>query len=80
MGNQELNNLKLEEEAKFIVNEGVYISRVEFHQLEISLYRINGEPVEIWFEPCIESITKISYLRGNQFNPYLKHLNTNNMN
>lgn len=80
MSNHELNNLKLEEAAKFIVSEGVYISRAEFHELEISLYRINGEPVEIWFEPSQESITKINYLRGNKFNPYLKHLNTNNLN
>lgn len=80
MSNRELNNLELEEAAKYIVNEGVYISKAEFYQLEISLYRINGEPVEIWFEPVQESITKISYLRGNQFNPYLKHLNTKNLN
>lgn len=80
MRNHELNSLGLEEKARVIVNEGVYISRVEYHKIEISLYRINGEPVEIWFEPELEKVTQINYLKGRKFNPFLKHMNSCNLN
>ncbi len=74
------NNEHLKDKAKFIVNEGKFVSRVEFQHLEISLYKLYGELIEIWFETSSESVMKVRYMKGNKFNPFLKHLKASTLN
>lgn len=74
------DNLTIDEKAKVILNQGVYVSKSEFFQLEISLYRIDNEFVELWYEPLSGRIFKIEYLKNKPVNPYLKHLVSGNLN
>ena len=76
----EFENLTIDEKTRVILSRGVYISKSEFFQLEISLYRVDDEFVELWFEPIVGRIFKIDYLKNKKINPYLKHLSTNNLN
>ena len=74
------SDLELEDKARFILNEGSFVSRVDFHNLEISLYRLYGQLVEIWFETSTEKVSQIKYLKGSKVNPYLKHLKATSLN
>ena len=76
----EFDNLTIDEKAKLILNRGVYVSRSEFFQLEISLYRMDDEFVELWYESLSGRIFKIDYIKEKSINPYLKHLSANNLN
>jgi hypothetical protein len=76
----DFDNLTIDEKAKVILSRGVYVSKSEFFQLEISLYRIHDEFVELWYEPITGRIYKIDYLKNKKINPYLKHLISENMN
>lgn len=76
----EFDNLSIDEKAKVILSKGVYVSKTEFFQLEISLYRMEDEFVELWYEPITGNIFKIDYLKNKKINPYLKHLGLNILN
>lgn len=76
----EFDNLTIDEKAKVILSRAVYVSKSEFFQLEISLYRMNDEFVELWYEPIRGRILKIDYLKDKKINPYLKHLGARNLN
>ncbi len=76
MENLDNSATELEDKARFIINEGDFVSRSDFRHLEISLYRLYGESIEIWFETKKEQVLKINYMRGHEFDPYLKHLKT----
>ena len=71
-------NEELEKKAKEIVTHGVYIDRVTYSNMEISLYRLDGDPVEIWFDTVNEIITDIRGLRGAEMNPFLKYIDNTN--
>ena len=76
----EFDNLTTDEKAKVILRRGAYVSKSEFFQLEISLYRMDDEFVELWYEPIVGTILKIGYLKDRKINPYLKHLGSGNLN
>lgn len=76
----DFDNLTIDEKARLILSRGVYVSKSEFFQLEISLYRIEDEFVEIWYEPITGRVLKIDYLKNKPINPYLKHLTAGNLN
>lgn len=76
----EFDNLSIDEKAKVILGKGVYVSKTEFFQLEISLYRMEDEFVELWYESITGRIFRIDYLKSKKINPYLKHLGLNNLN
>ncbi|MDQ3394140.1 MAG: hypothetical protein M3512_08520 [Bacteroidota bacterium] len=76
----EHGSLELEDIAKIIVNEGKFVSRIEYSEMEISMYRLYGESVEIWFNACKEMVVKIVYMKGLEINPYLKHLKITTLN
>lgn len=76
----EFDNLTIDEKAKLILNRGVYVSRSEFFQLEISLYRMDDEFVELWYESLSGRIFRIDYIKNKSINPYLKHLGAGNLN
>ena len=76
----EFDNLTIDEKAKVILSRGAYVSKSEFFQLEISLYRIDDVFVELWYEPIIARILRIEYLKDKKINPYLKHLGAKNLN
>lgn len=76
----EFENLTIDQKTRMVLKKGVYISKSEFFQLEVSLYRIDDEFVELWYEPIEGRIFKIDYLKNKKVNPYLKHLGTNNLN
>jgi hypothetical protein len=76
----EFESLELEDIAKIIVNEGKFVSRVEYTDMEISMYKLYGEAVEIWFDSEKQMVVKIIYMKGEVINPYLKHLKLNTLN
>jgi len=76
----EFDSLELEDIARIIVNEGKFVSRIEYSELEISMYKLYGESVEIWFNASKEMVVKIVYMKGEEINPYLKHLKLTTLN
>ncbi len=76
----EFDSLEIEDIARIIVNEGKFVSRIEYSDIEISMYKVYGESVEIWFNATRESIVKIVYMKGEAINPYLKHLKLTTLN
>lgn len=76
----EFENLTLNEKAKVIIKEGVFLSKSKFHNLEITLYRVEDFFIEIWYEPTLERVFKIDNLHKKQVNPFLKHLNITSLN
>ncbi|MDQ3394139.1 MAG: hypothetical protein M3512_08515 [Bacteroidota bacterium] len=76
----EFDSLELEDIAKIIIKEGKFISKIEYSEIEISMYKLYGESVEIWFNAYREMITKIVYMKGEAINPYLKHLKLTTLN
>lgn len=76
----EFDSLEIEDIARLIVNEGKFVSRIEYTDIEISMYKVYGESVEIWFNASRESIVKIVYMKGEAINPYLKHLKLTTLN
>lgn len=76
----EFDNLTIDEKARVVLSKGAYVSKSEFFQLEISLYRVDDVFVELWYEPISGRIFKIDYLKNKKVNPYLKHLGADNLN
>ncbi len=76
----EFDSLELEDIARIIVNEGKFVSRIEYSELEISMYKLFGESVEIWFNASREMVVKIVYMKGEKINPFLKHLKITTLN
>lgn len=80
MKSAEFDSLTIDEKVKVVLNRGVYVSKSEFFQLEISLYRVDNEFVELWYESLTGKVFRIDYLKNKSINPYLKHLASNNLN
>jgi hypothetical protein len=76
----DFDSLTIDEKARLILSQGIYVSKSEFTKLEISLYRIEDEFVEIWYEPVSGKVLQIDYLKNKAINPYLKHLTAGNLN
>jgi len=76
----EFESLTLNEKAKIIIKDGVFLSKSNYTQLEITLYRVNDFFIEIWYEPSLERVFKIDNLHDKKVNPFLKHLNLASMN
>jgi hypothetical protein len=76
----EFENLTLNEKAKVIIKEGVFLSKSKFTNLEITLYRVEDFFIEIWYEPTLERVFKIDNLHSKKVNPFLKHLNITSLN
>lgn len=77
---QQFNLLSESEKARIILSKGVYISKSEFFHLEISLYRVGADFLELWYAPASRQIVKIDQLKNKKVNPYLKHLCSGNLN
>ncbi|MDQ3536151.1 MAG: hypothetical protein M3421_11055 [Bacteroidota bacterium] len=76
----DFQHLAINEKARIILNNGSFVYKSEFHHLEISLYKVEENYVEIWFDPIKGKITNIDYVNDKPINPYLKHLGFNNLN
>jgi len=73
------NQLTLDEKAVLIKNTGLEVSSCSYANLNITLYRIQDEFIEIWRD-FASRIIKIESLRDKAVNPYLKYLNLANLN
>jgi len=76
----EFESLTLNEKAKVIIKDGVFLSKSKYKELEITLYRINDFFIEIWYEPTLERVFKIDNLSDKKVNPFLKHLSLASLN
>lgn len=70
------NFLGIDAKARVILEHGVYVTSSEFYQIEITLYKIDDEFVEIWYDTKREEITRIDRLNTQSINPFLKHFAT----
>lgn len=78
--NSHFQDLPIQEQAQIILKRGIYVSKSDYKNLEITLYRLEKEFVEIWYHPAQERIIKIEPASGKLINPYLKHLAVNFIN
>lgn len=76
----EFQDLQLEEQAQIIFHKGHFISKTIFFQLSISLYRINEEFVEIWYNTQSGTIRKVEPLKEWTINPFIKFLYKTSLN
>ena len=77
---QEFETLSIDEKARMVFEKGMFVSKSEYHQLDISLYRLGSEFVELWYNPVVDRITRIEELKNKAINPYLKHLDNISLN
>ena len=70
----QFKDLQLEEQARMIFLKGTFISKIMFFQLGISMYRLNEEFVEIWYNTRTGTIRKIETLKHKKISPFIKHL------
>lgn len=76
----DFERLTFSQKAKIVLKEGSFVSKASFHNLEISLYKLDDVFVEIWYEPFTETMKKIISLKKDSFMPFLKHLNFTTLN
>ena len=67
-------------QARNILEHGVFVTTSNFYQVEISLYKMDHQFVEVWYDTKREAITQIGYLDDSSVNPYLKHFATLSLN
>jgi len=67
-------------EARNILEHGVFVTTSEFYQIEISLYKMDNEFVEVWYDTKREAITQIGYLKDHPVNPFIKHISKVSLN
>ncbi|HAA15265.1 MAG TPA: hypothetical protein DCE41_27635 [Cytophagales bacterium] len=67
-------------EARNILEHGVFVTKSEFYQVEVSLYKMDQEFVEVWYDTKREAITQIGYLKGHPINPFIKHISPVSLN
>jgi hypothetical protein len=61
------------EKGFHVLLDGIYISQKKFKNYDISLFRMDKNFVEIWYEKNGD-IDRIEYLTGKEIIPYIKHL------
>ena len=69
-----ISNYTLQQKAKFVIDEGIYLSKSSYKYLEINLYKVDGEFVEVWYSTKLSRIIKVDFLVKKDINPYLKHI------
>ena len=67
-------SLETDVQARLIFDNGVFISKILYFQLSISLFRIDDEFVEIWYNTLTGTIRKIEPLQQKKISPFIKHL------
>ena len=67
-------NLTIDELAILIMKKGSLISSGDYHDLNISLYRVESEFVEIWLDTMENKVTRVEVLKNKMINPFLKYL------
>ena len=67
-------NLTIDEIAMLVIQKGSFVSSSEYHNLCISLYRIDNEFVEIWHNTLEDNVNKVEVLKNKMINPFLKYL------
>ena len=60
-------------QARNILEDGVFVTKSTFYQVEISLYKMDDRFVEVWYDVKQKGITDIVYLDTRTVNPFLKH-------
>lgn len=73
-------NLTTDEKAMLVMQKGSLISSSEYAKLQIDLYRVDEEFVEIWYNTFLESVSKIEILKNKSINPFLKYLKISSVN
>lgn len=73
-------NLTIDEKAVLIRNNGSIISQCDYRGLNITLYRVDNEFLEIWYLIKMKKVLKIESLKDKAINPYLKYLNLSHLN
>lgn len=76
----DFDKLSISKKAEIVLSEGIYVSQSKFYQLEISLYRIGDQFIEMWYDTFVGQIINIQPMEGRAINPYLKHIEILNMN
>lgn len=59
---------------------GLFVTKVQFQNVEINLYKLNGKSIEVWFDTKTERISEVYFITGAEINPYLKFLDPVNLN
>ncbi|MGK7396503.1 MAG: hypothetical protein ACNS62_18130 [Candidatus Cyclobacteriaceae bacterium M3_2C_046] len=80
MRNLKNNHISLEEKAIKIMEAGALVSSEEFFQLNIKLYRVEDEFLEVWYNTFLKKVTRVENLDQKKINPYLKYLAISNLN
>lgn len=75
MDKEEFNNMRIDDKAKLLLSKFQFITKSEFKDLEISIYKpdVAGIHVELWFNPRSGRVTKIQIIEQEPFNHLLKH-------
>jgi hypothetical protein len=72
--------LSTAEKTKTLLESATFITNNKFDDLEISLYKLGEEYIEVWFRPVSDCIIDVKKVSNAQINPFLKFFNISTMN
>ncbi len=70
----------IEMRVKQVLDQGKFIHKSKFKNLEISVFQMSQEYFELWFQTDTASYFRMDIVKDNLINPYLKHLKNSTLN
>jgi len=80
MNTGDFDNHTDEQKAKIILVEGEFLSRSNFHDLEISVHQFDNRVCEIWFDTKAKDVIQVCEIKDEPFSSMLKHLRLSTLN
>ena len=74
------NGLSLNDIGEMIKMEGKLIANQEFLNIEVSLYFIDGDVIEVWLDTISEDVLKLEHIWESKIDPFLKYLEVSTFN
>lgn len=74
MFDQDFDNQTNIEKVKTLLVEGLFLSRSNFRDLEISIHQLDQRVFEIWFDTRADEIVRVNDMAREPYSHYIKHL------
>jgi hypothetical protein len=70
----DFENSSLEEKAKFVWENAVYVESVEYYRAKVNLYSIGKEFIEVFYSPVTNDIIRIVFADEHSLKKYLSKI------
>ena len=80
MAGKEHERLSLNDLGELVKVDGKLVVCQEFNEVEISLYFVEGEVIEIWMNTTTGDVSKVLHVWESKIDPFLKYLEISTLN